>query len=363
MTIYVNGRFLTQPASGVQRYAAQILTCLDRRAADGMAPPIELLCPPGAPAVSLVAIRQRFVGRGGGHRWEQWDFTRAAQDGVALSLAMSGPLRHRRHLVVIHDAAVHRHPEHFSMVYAAGHRLLDHWLARRAAIATVSHFSRSELAAVLGLRAESIAVAPNGADHVEQRSTAGIPDHLDLGGRRFFLVLGNLAPNKNLAVIDRALAHVGDHEVRVIVVGAGRGRVFGAPPMPRDSRLRFAGRLSDGEVGALMAEARALIFPSRYEGFGLPPLEAMASGCPVLASDIGAVREVCGAAADLFEPDDEWTLARLMRRALVDDGPWRAARIAAGRARAGLFGWTQSADVILRRCVELDEERGATCGS
>lgn len=353
MTVFINGRFLSQPESGVQRYAEQVVRGLDRIAAQSGAA-FELLCPPESRSINAPHISQRIVGRGGGHRWEQWDFARAAWRGVALSLAMSGPLFHPRQLVVIHDAAVHRHPRHFSRVYGMAHRLLDRGLARRAMLATVSDFSRAELADVLGVRAESILLAPNGCDHVSAAEPTDILDRLGAGARPYFLTLGNLTPNKNLAVVGRALRRIDRPDVRVVAVGMTNGRVFGDMGLPDDPRLLFAGRLDDSDVRTLMAGARALLFPSRYEGFGLPPLEAMTSDCPVIASDIGAVREVCGDAAALFDCDDDRALASLMTAALSDTGRWRAERIAAGRGRASRYRWEQPVRVIADACRQLE---------
>ncbi|MEO5641058.1 MAG: glycosyltransferase family 1 protein [Sphingomicrobium sp.] len=357
MTVFINGRFLLQPLSGVQRYAREMVRALDALASRGEASEMLLLCPPGAPRLGLNYIEQRTVGGGAGHGWEQWAFARAARGGVALSLAMSGPLLHRRQLVVIHDAAVHRCPTHFSRRYVTGHRLLERGLARRARIATVSQFSRRELAAVLGLAERDILVASNGADHARGVRDTAVLRRLGVDGQPFFLTVGNQSPNKNLAVVARALALIDDPAVRLVVVGEPLARVFGEATIAADPRSIIAGRLTDAEVAGLFGAARALVFPSRYEGFGLPPLEAMASGCPVLASDCAAVLEVCGDAGDHFGPDDAEALARLMRRALADDGQWREARIAAGHQRAAKYRWADSAAVLAQACAAIGRDR------
>ncbi len=114
-TVFINGRFLTQPVSGVQRYAQEIVTALDALAGEGALPArYVLLTPPGARALPLARIETRVVGTRAGHWWDQVDYARAARRGTALCLAMTGPVALRRQVVVIHDAAVQRHPEHFS---------------------------------------------------------------------------------------------------------------------------------------------------------------------------------------------------------------------------------------------------------
>jgi glycosyltransferase involved in cell wall biosynthesis len=347
-TVFINGRYLTQPLSGVQRYAEEIVRALDARVGAGEAQArYVLLCPPGAREAGLSHIPQQTIGKRGGHIWDQLDFALAARKGVALCLASVGPIALSRQVVVIHDAAVQRHPEHFSKGYAAVHKTIDLILARRARVATVSDFSRTELADVLGMKAERIIVAKNGAEHLQIEPDAGVVDRLGLSEAPYFLVLGNITRNKNLAVAMRALALLQPSLIRLVAVGRLDASVFGTgflPPMGEG--LVLPGRLDDAEVAGLMRRARALIFPSLYEGFGIPPLEAMANDCPVLASTAAAVVETCGDAAEFFAPHDEVKLAELMRRAAEDDGSWRADRIAAGRVRLGNFSWRRSADTL-----------------
>ncbi|PZU11876.1 glycosyltransferase family 1 protein [Sphingomonas sp.] len=353
-TIFINGRYLTQPLSGVQRYAEEIVRALDARVGAGEASAdYRLLCPPGARNAGLAHISQEEIGRRGGHLWDQIDFARAARKGVALCLASVGPVALSRQVVVIHDAAVQRHPEHFSRFYGAVHKTIDFVLARRARVATVSDFSQRELAEVLGIPAARIIVAKNGAEHLQITPDADVVDRLGLSGVPFFLVLGNITRNKNLAVAIRALALLQPSPIRLVAVGRLDPSVFGTGFLPPIGEgLVLPGRLDDAEVAGLMRDARALIFPSLYEGFGIPPLEAMANDCPVLASTAEAVVETCGDAAEFFAPHDEAALAKLMQRASSDAG-WRAARIAAGRARLALFSWRASADTLAQEVEAL----------
>jgi glycosyltransferase involved in cell wall biosynthesis len=353
MTVFVNGRFATQPVSGVQRYAGEIVRALDARAGAGGEDYV-LLSPGDAPDAGLTNIEQRRVGGRGGHGWDQLAFARAARGGVALSLAMSGPLLHRRQLVVLHDAAVHRRPEHFSRRYALGHRWLERGLAGRARIATVSEFSRAELADVLGIEREGILVAPNGADHARCRIDDEACGRFGLTPRRFFVMIGNLSANKNVAVARRALARIADQDVRLIVIGAAASCLTMDLKSRADERVWLVGRIDDETVAGLLREACALVFASRYEGFGLPLLEAMASGCPVMASDCAAAVEVCDGSAEHFAVDDDGALATLMERALADDGRWRRERLAAGFKRALDFRWAESAAVLATACSQLE---------
>ncbi|GAN15676.1 glycosyltransferase family 4 protein (plasmid) [Sphingomonas paucimobilis] len=346
-TIYINGRFLTQTLSGVQRYANEIVRGLDQRVGAGRAAnPYVLLTPQGARDAGLRHIEQRVVGRRGGHVWDQLEFAWAARAGAALCLGATGPVTLRRQLVVIHDAAVQRHPENFGKTYAWVHNTIDRLLARRAHLATVSQFSQRELAEVLRVPSQQIIVAKNGAEHLSITPDMKIVDRLHLENTPYFLILGNIAPNKNLAVAIRALAQLQPSPIRLVAVGRLDGSVFGHGHLPpKGPGLILPGRLDDAEVAGLMRSARALIFPSLYEGFGIPPLEAMTNDCPVLASTAQAVQETCGDAAEYFDPHDDRTLARWMQRAAEDEA-WRAQRIAVGHAQLTRFSWITSADTL-----------------
>lgn len=352
--IYVNGRFLVQPMSGVQRYAHEIVRALDGMIeAFGAGPEWILLAPPGAPAPKLRTIAFRTIGTRTDHLWDQTSFALASRGGVALSLAMSGPVLHPRHLVILHDAAVFRRPEHFSRTYGAFHRFVERILSRTARIGAVSQFSRRELAAVLGLRAQDILVAGNGADHMGVDCDESALDRHGLRGMKFFLMLGNLTRNKNLAVAARALARLPPGSAKLVAVGSVNAGVFGDARPAAAENVIFPGRLPDAEVNGLMRAATAFVFPSLYEGFGVPPLEAMANDCPVLSSNAEAMREVCGDAVDYFSPTDDERLAALMRAAILDEGAWRAKRVEAGRARVKLYSWKASARIIADACLEL----------
>ena len=224
-TVFINGRFLTQPISGVQRYAQEIVGALDALIGEGaVAQRYVLLTPSGSRVLDLRHIETRSIGTRTGHLWDQIDFARAVRGGVGLGLAMTGPVAMKRQVVVIHDASVQRHPEHYSRPYVLAHRIIDRLLARRAVVATVSEFSRRELADVLPVAAEDIVVAPNGAEHLSIAPDAGVVERLGLTKGGYFLTLGNLTRNKNLAVALRALARLEPGSAK-LVAGIGRAHV------------------------------------------------------------------------------------------------------------------------------------------
>jgi glycosyltransferase involved in cell wall biosynthesis len=356
--IVINGRFLTQPVSGVQRYAREIVRALDDLLVE--AGPSELsstswtlLAPPGTVCdLPLRVIRFRAVGWGSGHAWEQSSLAFFARRAVLLSLGNSGPLAHPRQLVVVHDAAVYRFPEHFGRAYGLLHRLLGRALARRSRLATVSRFSQGEIADLLGLSADQIVLAPNGSEHLRAaRPGEGTVLRSGLDRVPYFLMVGNFAPYKNGTLALQALRRLGRPEVRLVVVGRAAPEIFGAAAELAHAQVILAGRVDDDALQALYRSARALVFPSRYEGFGIPPLEAFVNGCPVIASRIPVLQEICGDAADYFDPDDADQLASCMAEHL-DGRIDRRARIQRGRDQAAAYSWTASART-LRTALDL----------
>lgn len=367
MKIFINGRFLSQKLTGVQRYAAEIVKAMDGLLTSGEVSASlrnaewTVLAPVDASeTLALNEIRIRNVGRLGGHAWDQLDLARAAAGGRLISLANSGPVLHSDQLVVIHDAQVFRRPDFFNWRYLAVHRTLDRLLARRAMIATVSDFSRRELAAVLDLSAAEIPIFSNSAEHfAATKPDLTILDRLGLTPHRYFLSVGSMTKNKNISLAIDAAQQLQRPDVPLVVVGGDNNKVFQGKATVADPGLVLAGRLSDSEIAALYARALAFVFPSLYEGFGVPPLEAMLFGCPVIASTADAVRETCGDAAAYFDATDadelrQRMLERLAAGAITDQERSRQ------RERIAAFSWRKSAEGLLQVLARPKHRQKAT---
>ncbi|MDE5446982.1 glycosyltransferase [Bradyrhizobium sp. CSA207] len=354
MKLFINGRFLSQKLTGVQRYAAEMVKAIDSLLASDQSPASlraaewQLLVPGETSEVlNLTRIKVRKIGRLSGHAWDQIELARAAAGGRLISLANSGPVFHRDHIVVIHDAQVFRRPDFFSWRYLAVHRTMDRLLARRARIGTVSVFSRSELAATLGLSKTDIPIFPNSAEHFASTvPDPGILDRLGLQTSKYFLFVGSKTKNKNLTVAIEAARLLERKDIPLVIVGGDNSKVFQDNLGESESGLLLAGRLTDGEIAALYAHALAFVFPSLYEGFGVPPLEAMIFGCPVIASTADAVMETCGEAAAYFCATDARALKQLMLQRLaagaISDQERRMQQ-----DRLALYSWQKSARALL----------------
>lgn len=362
--IYLNGRFLGRRTTGVERFSRCLVGALDARLPDGA--DWTLLCPPGVRAPALARIRVRHVGPRGlaPHLWEQAVLPAAAARGLLVGLAGSAPFVAARQLAVVHDAAVFDRPDAYTPAFVTWYAALFRRLAASdARLVTVSGFSRERLAAALDIAPQAIGVVPNGSGHLDAlEPDPSVLDRFGLRGVRLLLAVASDSPTKNLGRLVEAFARLAatDVSLRLAIVGGRNPRVFagagagagtgaqGDPP-----GVVRTGPIDDGALRALYAHACALVFPSTYEGFGLPPLEAMARGCPVVAARAGALPEVCGRAALYVDPDAVDSIADAIRRVL-DDGALRDRLAEAGRLRAASLTWDDAA------CRMLDEiERAA----
>lgn len=355
----INGRFLTQPLTGVQRYAREIVRSLDELVADGhpLAAGLEMEIVAPADATDpgpLRVIGFRTAGARSGHVWEQTALPSAAPGGL-LSLCNTGPLAARKHIVCMHDVNTRACPRSYSLPFRMLYRALLPALGRTArTVTTVSNYSAEELARYGIAPRKRIKVMPDGHEHALRWFPRHSPETMAAAGLGTVVMIGSAAPHKNVKLILGMAEELADIGVRVAVVGMADGRVFSADrleaPLPN---VAWLGRVGDDELAALLRDSMCLAFPSLVEGFGLPALEAMATGCPVVASDAASLPEICGNAALLADPEsrEAWLTALRMLR---QDPALRRRLAAAGRERARRFSWRRSAELYLEEMARLD---------
>ena len=278
-----------------------------------------------------------------GHAWEQLVLpvkTRGAR--LLLSPANLAPLAYPHNVVVIHDAAPFREPRWYGRVYGAWHRALIPRLARRAELVIVpSEFVRGELIELFGLPGERITAVAPGVD--SRFGAPGDPTavlaRLGLDGRPYVLALGTEGQRKNMRLLDAIAPRLAASGLDVAVAGSKRAYIATSGT----GVARRIGYVDDPDLPAVYAGAAAFAMPSLYEGFGLPCIEAMAAGTPVVAADRAALPEACGGAALLADPDDEDAFADAVLEAA---GAQRDRLVEAGRRRAVELTWRRTAEAI-----------------
>jgi glycosyltransferase involved in cell wall biosynthesis len=344
---YINGRFLSQRVTGIQRYAREILGELDALLATGeggLGTSWRLVAPKGTVFPRLEHIRCAHHGWLSGHAWEQLELPWVTRDGFLVGFGSAGPWFKRSQTITVHDASVCRVPEAFSWKYRMWHRMLIRQVVRRSPrTMVVSRFSAREAEACFGARPARLDVVCEGWQHM-QRADAddSILKAYDLAPRGYVLAVSSPTPNKNFAVVSEAMQRLADVPFRFVVAGAADARVFAPGPTFDTDRVIRVGYVSDVQLRSLYENAFCFVFPSKYEGFGIPALEAMALGCPVIASSIDALREVCGDAARYFDPRDGAALARIIRDLFASEREVARMR-ACGLERAAAFSWRGSA--------------------
>jgi glycosyltransferase involved in cell wall biosynthesis len=290
-----------------------------------------------------IAPRPAFAHRAG-HAWEQAALPLLARGArLILCPANLAPLLSGRNVVYVHDLAPLREPAWFGRAYGAWHRFALSRIAGAARMLLVpSEFVRSELGDLLDVPAERIRVAPPGVDRRFAPGAGTPPPGL---GPRYVLALGTPSARKNLALLDRISPALEAEGLQVVVAGSTRGYL-----RDEGSGALRLGFVPEEQLPGLYAGAAALAMPSLYEGFGIPCVEAMAFGTPVVASNRAALPEACGGAALLADPDDADAFTDALLRAA---GPERERLRAAGLERVRGLTWERTAELVDAAVAEI----------
>ena len=255
------------------------------------------------------------------------------------------PLSRPNGVVTLHDLTFLLYPELCTPQVRRYRWIVPQVLKRCAVVLTPSETVAEQVSSELSFPRDRIVVTPEGVRH-----SALSPPSARREGRSYLLFTGAREPRKNLDRLLQAFAQVLDLDLDLVVAGPagwGSGDLRARTvELGVAERVEFPGYLSDAALAALLAGARAFVFPSLYEGFGLPPLEAMAAGVPVVAARAGSLPEVLGDAAFWCDPLDVASIAAAIRIAVTDDG-LRARAVAAGQARVAGYDWAETARLTL----------------
>lgn len=347
MDIAINCRFLTQEITGTQRFAEELVEeylHLGYRS--------RLLAPRSdlrKNEICGVPVEQ--FGTHEGIAWEQIDLARKVNKEklFLVNLVNSGPLLVGRELVVVHDISWKRIAESYTRIARIYYNLMTRALVcKRTRIATVSQFSRGEISRFLRVPEKSVTIIPNAVPRMIDEIVEKEPSSAPLG--RYFLAVGTAARHKNFSTLMRGYweyATRSSNPAKLVIVGGESKVLAGGSPTAGelDDHVVSLGRVPDDELKWLYTHARSFVFPSLYEGFGIPPLEAQSCGCPVLASSAASLPEVLGDSAIYFDPRDPTDLAGKLSR--VDaDGDIRSQLVIRGRENIRRWSWKTSAKIL-----------------
>jgi glycosyltransferase involved in cell wall biosynthesis len=347
LTVALDAEHTRQSEAGIARYARSLARELT---AQGLATVIELgageVVPRGTIAKRLLTARQDFL-------WYPWLARRSARvrgADVYHSPLPRGPLTRSSlpFVVTVHDLVPVRFPEtttRWSRLYA---RLtFRRVLSAADRVIAPSQNTADDLATLGGVQPEKIRVVPNGVDRI----FFGRPSDASPVEGPYVLFVGTPEPRKNLARLTAAMELLrsrGRNE-RLVIVGGGGWGALPAGIAIDSERVKRIGRVSDEQLVSLYAHASCLALPSLHEGFGLPALEAMAAGAPVVAANSGALPEVTGGAAILVDPLDPASIADGIAQAIAE----KDSLVARGRLRAGEFSWKKTAELTAQVYREL----------
>ena len=345
----VNLRSLGHRITGVQRYVL------------GLLPSFEGRLVPVRPRRDLQGIR--------GHLWEQAWLPWKTRGRLLWSPANTGPLTVERQVVTVHDASTLDHPEWFEGKFARWYRfMLPRLMKTVRKVITVSEFSRRRLIEAVRLQESDVVAIHNGVeDRMRPVAAPALTEFLERRRltKPYFLCVASLEPRKNLRRLFAAWEQCRPDAIELVIAGAA-GHVFRDQGFDQSARgTHLLGHVDDADLPALYSGASAFVFPSIYEGFGLPPLEAMACGCPVLSSNASSLPEVCGpefqpeqtddtGAALYFDPFDVKAIVSGIERMLRLTELQRRALAENGRRRAQQFSWRRAAEQTWQVLKEAD---------
>lgn len=339
----VNGRFLTQKPTGVHRYAFEICNQLSEFGVD-----FYVAVPKEINLDYKINFKTVQCGTLSAHLWEQISLPKyLKQQGSPLLLSFSGcgPLNYSNQIITIHDVSHERHPEWFSKNYCRFYGYMMPRIGKKAhAIITVSEFSKKEIIETLSLPSEKIHVINCSIPSYHTTENDLIRDNSD---EKYILSVSSMDPRKNFIRLVEAFNNIEDKSVKLYIIGM-QFKAFNTPDMEKLNRenVILTGYLDDDSLQTMYKNALFSVYPSLYEGFGIPPLESMSYGCPVIASDIPALREVNGEAAMYANPLDTADIS-LKMDLLIRDTELRNKLSEKGREQVKKYSWIKSTRQVL----------------
>ncbi|QTE39019.1 glycosyltransferase family 1 protein [Mucilaginibacter gossypii] len=346
--IIVNARFLTQKLTGVQRFAIEIAKQLKL-----MMPGIIFVAPSNIIHLDLAQqLGVIVIGKNKGVIWEQFDlplYLKKNGSPLLINMCNVAPLFYNNQVITVHDVAFLVNPQWFSKNFVRFYKFLIPKISRKAKlIFTVSNFSKTEIVKYLHVETAKIKVIYNGISELPSPT----PVNSDYG--EYILAVGSIDKRKNIRNLVQAFGSIKHRGIRLIIVGDNNS-IFNNEDnahLDKHPDIIFTGRVNDQELAGLYNKASLFVYPSLYEGFGIPPLEAMAQGCPTLVSDIDSLREACGDASVYVNPLNVAEISKSIDL-LIEDVALCGRLVENGKQNTKRFSWETSARQIVNSITDL----------
>lgn len=345
--IYINARFLTQPVTGVQRFAIEMCKELVKNNLQ-----IQLIAPNNI--ISKVLAKElgvKIIGSRTGHMWEKIDlplYLLTQKSPLLINLCNTSPLFYKNQFVTIHDMAVFENPHWFSKKFSLFYKLMyPLMIFGSKKVLTVSNFSKQEILKYLNIDPSKVEVIYNSVDHFKINEKE---IKLNIYGK-YLLCVGSVEPRKNLLSVIKAFQVLNLSDYKLVIVG-GKNKLFNVLQLSEiisnefHDKIIFTGYVSDEELSTLYINAVVFIYPSLYEGFGIPPLEAMKHGCVTMVSNSSSLPEICGNASFYINPTNNEEIVEKLKF-LVENEGLKTTLINQGYSQVLKYSWRKSAQNLL----------------
>ncbi len=347
MTIYLNGKFLTQKITGVQRYAREVIKTIDNM---NLKDEIILLIPQNAiNDMELKNIKTKKIGKLRGRLWEQISlpiFVKKQKSKTLLNLCNIAPVLLPGY-ITLHDISFKTNSQHLNWKFVTYYKIITRLnIKRYKHIFTVSEFSKSEIINNYHIDENKVTVAYNSAEHINSVvADYEIIKKLELENKEFLFSLGSKSPHKNFKFVEKCAKN--NPDLLFVVSGDNNSKIFNDEEENNEIKnIIYTGRLDDGEIKALYARCKAFMFPSKYEGFGIPPLEAIECGCRnIIVSDIPVLHEIYSENVKYLNLNDEENESKKIKDKINE-------KIIVDESIIKKYTWENTAETIINNVAE-----------
>jgi len=353
--IVVNSRFLTQNVTGVQRFAIEISRRLKKMDED-----IVFVSPHNiVNKDAAMELGVEIIGSHTGHLWEQVDlpiWLRKNSNPLIVNFANTAPIYYKNKIVVLHDITFIRYPKTFSWKFRTAYSLMIPMVLRTSKrVMSVSQFSLDEVSSYYGYPKGKMSVVYNAVNSMFKKTADE-----NLGKEKYLFAVSSVKENKNFIVALKAFVEANKtiKDLKLFIAGDIKSKSFrdlDLSAYENNPNIKFLGRISDEDLIRYYSNAVAFLFPSLYEGFGIPVLEAQACGCPVISSNSSSLPEVLGDSALMCNPKSVVGFSDGIVRLLTTPA-LREKLIEQGRHNVARFSWAKSAETVAKVIEQISNK-------